>query len=79
MDCNLRDLPGDKNHLLLRMGHPRDRKRQEHDSDLYLRSVGAAKDLALDPLEKIAKMAEDLSPVKDSLRAIEFTSQLTLQ
>jgi len=32
-----------------------------------------------DQLEKIAKMAEDLSPVKDSLRAVEFTSQLTLQ
>jgi hypothetical protein len=29
-----------------------------------------------DQLEKLAKMAEDLSPTKDSLRAVKFTSQL---
>jgi len=32
-----------------------------------------------DQLEKLAKMSEDLSPTKDSLRAIKFTSQLTVQ
>jgi len=30
-------------------------------------------------LEKIAKMAEDLSPVKDSLRAVKFSSQLIVK
>lgn len=30
-------------------------------------------------LEKLAKMAEDLSPTRDSLRAVKFTSQLILQ
>ena len=30
-------------------------------------------------LEKVAKMAEDLSPVKDSLRAVKFSSQLFVQ
>lgn len=32
-----------------------------------------------DQLEKLAKMSEDLSPVKDSLRAVKFTSQLVIQ
>ena len=32
-----------------------------------------------DQLEKLAKMAEDLSPTKDSLRAVKFTSQLIVQ
>jgi len=30
-------------------------------------------------LEKLAKMAEDLSPTKDSLRAVKFSSQLIVQ
>jgi uncharacterized OsmC-like protein len=30
-------------------------------------------------LEKAAKMGEDLSPVKDSLRAVKFSSQLIIQ
>jgi len=30
-------------------------------------------------LEKIAKMAEDLSPTKDSLRAVKFSSQLIVK
>jgi uncharacterized OsmC-like protein len=30
-------------------------------------------------LEKAAKMGEDLSPVKDSLRAVKFSSQLFVQ
>jgi uncharacterized OsmC-like protein len=29
-------------------------------------------------LEKVAKMAEDLSPVKDSLRAVKFSSRLVI-
>jgi uncharacterized OsmC-like protein len=32
-----------------------------------------------DQLEKLAKMAEDLSPTRDSLRAVKFTSQLIIQ
>jgi uncharacterized OsmC-like protein len=32
-----------------------------------------------DQLEKLAKMSEDLSPTRDSLRAVKFTSQLVLQ
>jgi uncharacterized OsmC-like protein len=30
-------------------------------------------------LEKLAKMAEDFSPVRDSLRAVKFTSKLVVQ
>lgn len=30
-------------------------------------------------LEKAAKMGEDLSPVKDSMRAVKFSSQLFIQ
>ena len=32
-----------------------------------------------DQLEKLAKMSEDFSPVRDSLRAVKFTSQLVVQ
>ena len=32
-----------------------------------------------DQLEKLAKMSEDLSPTRDSLRAVKFTSQLVVQ
>jgi len=32
-----------------------------------------------DQLEKLAKMSEDFSPVRDSLRAVKFTSQLVLK
>jgi uncharacterized OsmC-like protein len=32
-----------------------------------------------DQLEKLAKMSEDLSPVRDSLRAVKFTSKLAMQ
>jgi len=32
-----------------------------------------------DDLEKLAKMAEDLSPTRDSLRAVKFSSQLFIQ
>jgi len=32
-----------------------------------------------DQLEKLAKMSEDLSPTKDSLRAVKFTSQLIVR
>jgi len=30
-------------------------------------------------LEKVAKMGEDLSPVKDSTRAVKFSSQLFVE
>jgi uncharacterized OsmC-like protein len=32
-----------------------------------------------DQLEKLAKMSEDLSPVRDSLRAVKFTSKLVVR
>lgn len=32
-----------------------------------------------DQLEKLAKMSEDFSPVRDSLRAVKFTSKLVVQ
>ena len=32
-----------------------------------------------DQLEKLAKMSEDLSPTKDSLRAVKFSSRLVVQ
>jgi len=32
-----------------------------------------------DQLEKLAKMSEDFSPVRDSLKAVKFTSQLVLK
>ena len=32
-----------------------------------------------DQLEKLAKMAEDFSPVRDSLRAVKFSSKLIIQ
>lgn len=32
-----------------------------------------------DQLEKLAKMSEDLSPTRDSLRAVKFTSKLVIQ
>jgi uncharacterized OsmC-like protein len=32
-----------------------------------------------DQLEKLAKMSEDLSPTRDSLRAVKFSSQLVVQ
>ena len=36
-------------------------------------------DAPRDQLEKLAKMSEDLSPVKDSLRAVKFSSQLFVE
>jgi uncharacterized OsmC-like protein len=36
-------------------------------------------DTPREQIEKLAKMSEDLSPVKDSLRAVKFTSQLIMQ
>jgi len=36
-------------------------------------------DAPRDQLEMLAKMSEDLSPVRDSLRAVKFTSQLMMQ
>jgi uncharacterized OsmC-like protein len=36
-------------------------------------------DAPRDQLEKLAKMSEDLSPVKDSLSAVKFISQLVMQ
>jgi hypothetical protein len=32
-----------------------------------------------DQLEQVAKMSEDLSPTRHSLRAVDFSSQLILQ
>lgn len=36
-------------------------------------------DAPRDQLEKLAKMSEDLSPVRDSLRAVKFSSQLFVE
>jgi len=40
----------------------------------YVKSAAAR-----DQLEKLAKMSEDFSPVRDSLRAVKFTSKLVVQ
>ena len=32
-----------------------------------------------DQLEKLAKMSEDFSPVRDSIRAVKFSSKLVIQ
>jgi uncharacterized OsmC-like protein len=47
---------------------------QEIRATYYVKSSASR-----DQLEKLAKMSEDFSPVRDSLRAVKFTSKLVVQ
>jgi uncharacterized OsmC-like protein len=47
---------------------------QEIRAEYYIKSKAPK-----DQLEKLAKMSEDLSPTRDSLRAVKFTSKLVVQ
>jgi uncharacterized OsmC-like protein len=47
---------------------------QEIRATYYIKSK-----VSKDQLEKLAKMAEDLSPTRDSLRAVKFSSKLIVQ
>ena len=47
---------------------------QEFRLRYFVRSIASR-----EQLENVAKMAEDLSPVKDSLRAVKFSSRLIIQ
>jgi uncharacterized OsmC-like protein len=47
---------------------------QEIRATYYVKSAAPR-----DQLEKLAKMSEDFSPVRDSIRAVKFTSKLVVQ